>query len=182
MTAAPVALIEIPMSMADKYLYDGERILAVLPARGFLREGELVATDGRIICAKPATFYDVRYESLSSVGCGSIYEPAWAGASFVFTALAIAFAWAATLVPGNLSFGPFSIGLGWLASLVSFPGVLWGALAIVAAVIFLLTARMGVSMQSSGGKLVFGYGRERHDEAVAFTKIVRAACNSENKK
>jgi len=164
------------MSLANKYLYDGERILAVLPADGFLREGDLVATDGRIICAKPAAFNDVRYESLSSIGCGSIYEPGWAGASFVFTALAIAFAWAATLVPGNLSFGPFGIGLGWLASLVGFPGVLCGALAIVAAVIFLLTARMGVSLQSPGGRLVFGYGRGRHDEAVAFAKAVRAAC------
>jgi hypothetical protein len=164
------------MSLTDKYLYDGERVLAVLPADGFLRDGELVATDGRIICAKPAGFYDVRYESLSSIGCGPIFEPVWAGASFVFTALAIAFAWAATLVPGSLSFGPFGIGLGWLASLVGFPGVLCGALAIVAAVIFLLTARRGIILQSPGRKLVFGYGRERHDEAVAFTKAVRAAC------
>jgi hypothetical protein len=165
------------MALADKYLYDGERILAMLSADGFLQERELAATDSRIICAKSAIFYDVTYESLSSVGSGSIYEPAWAGVSFVFTALAIAFAWAATFVPENLSFGPFNVGLGWLASLVGFPGVLCGAIAIIAAFVFLLTARMGISMRTPGGTFVFGYGRGRQDQAMAFTKAVRAVCH-----
>ncbi|HEY3272235.1 MAG TPA: hypothetical protein VGJ92_00655 [Methanocella sp.] len=177
MAAAPIVLTEVPMALADKYLYDGERILAVLPADGFLQERELAATDGRIICAKPATFYDVGYGTLSSVSCGSIYQPAWAGASFVFTALAIAFARAAAIVPENLSFGPFNVGLGWLASLVGFPGVLSGAIAIGAAVVFLLTARMGISLRTPGGTFVFSYGRGRQEQAVAFTKTVRAACH-----
>jgi hypothetical protein len=165
------------MALADTYLYDGEHILAVLQASGFLGARELAATERRVILARPGRFCDVRYDCLSSVGCGSVYEPAWAFASFVFTALAIAFAWAATLVPENLSFGPFGIGLGWLASLVGFPGVPCGALAVAAAAVFLLTARTGICLQSPGRRLVFGYGRGRNDEAVAFTKAVRAACN-----
>lgn len=49
------------------------------------------------------------------------------------------------------------------------------------AFIFMLTARTGIFLQSPGGRLVFGYGRGRHDEAMAFTKAVRAACNSGKK-
>lgn len=165
------------MALADKYLYEGEHVLALFRAEGFLQSGELAATEGRVICAGPGKFRDVKYDCLSSVGCGSVYEPAWACASFIFTVLAIAFARAAAFVPGSLSFGPFSISLGWLASLVGFPGVLCGALAVAAAVIFLLTARMGISLQSPGGMLVVSYTSGRHDDAVAFTKAVRAACH-----
>ena len=164
------------MALADKYLYDGERVLAVLQGDSFLQGRELAATEGRVICARPATFYDVRYESLSSVGCGSIYQPAWAWASFVFTAMAIAFAWAAALVPASLSFGPFSIGIACLKSLIGFPGVAFGGLAIAAAIIFLFTARQGIILRTPGGTFVFGYGRDRQEQAVAFTKAVRAAC------
>lgn len=167
------------MTLADTYLYDAEHILARFPVRGFLSERELAATDRRVIFAGPGRFSDVTYASLSSLACGSSYEPAWAFAAFAFTALTIAFARAAAIVPGSLSFGPFSVGLGWLASLVGFPGVLCGAIAIVAAVVFLLTARMGILLQSPGGRLFFGYGRARHDDAVAFTKAVRAAGQGE---
>jgi hypothetical protein len=165
------------MALADKYLYEGERILAIFPARGFLRERELAATESRVICAGPGTFCDVSYDCLSSVGCGSIYEPAWACASFVFAALAIAFARAAAFVPGSLSFGPFSIGLGWLASLVGFPGVACGALAVAAATFFLLSARRGIVLRTPGGTFVIGYGKGLNGRAVAFTKAVRAACD-----
>ncbi|HUL62732.1 MAG TPA: hypothetical protein VLT35_06680, partial [Methanocella sp.] len=96
-----------------------------------------------------------------------------------FTALAIAFARASAIVPGSLSFGPFSVGLGWLESLVGFPGVLCGAIAVVAVIVFLFTARMGILLQWPGGKLIFGYGRGRHDEAVAFIRAIRAAGKKE---
>ena len=162
------------MVLADKYLYDGERILAVLPGDGFLQERELAATDGRIICARRGTFYDIRYEGLSSVGWGSTHEPAWAWASFAFTALAIAFARTAALVPASLPFGPFSIGLAGLKSLIGFPGVAFGMLAIAAALVFLVTARQGVVLRTPGGTFVFGYGQDRQEQAVAFTKAVRA--------
>jgi hypothetical protein len=177
MAAGLVVLTEDSMALAEKYLFDGEHIVALFKAEGFLQRGELVATEGRVICAGPGRFRDVKYDCLSSVGCGSVYEPAWACASFVFTALAIAFARAAAFVPESLSFGPFGISLGWLASLVGFPGVLCGALAVVAAVIFLITTRMCIFLQSPGGRLAFDYGRGRHDEAVAFTKAIRAACH-----
>jgi hypothetical protein len=165
------------VALADKYLYEGEHVLALFRAEGFLQRGELATTECRVIYAGPGRFRDMKYDCLSTVGCGSVYEPAWACAAFVFTALAIAFARAAAFVPDSLSFGPFGIGLGWLASLVGFPGVLCGALAIVAAVIFLLTAGMCITLQSPGDRLDFGYGRGRHEEAVAFTKAVRSACH-----
>ena len=153
------------MALADKYLYDGERILALLPGDGFLQERELAATESRVIYARPGKFCDVTYDCLSSVGCGSIYQPAWACASFVFTALAIAFARAAAFVPGSLSFGPFNVGLGWLSSLIGFPGVLCGALAIAAAIIFLSHRADGnlsaVAGRQAASSAMAGTGRNR---------------------
>jgi hypothetical protein len=177
MATASVVLSGISVALADYYLYEGEHILARFQAEGFLLRGEMATTECRVIYASPGRFRDMKYDGLSSVGCGSVYKPAWACASFVFTALAIAFARAAAFVPDSLSFGPFGVGLGWLASLVGFPGVLCGALAIVAAIIFLSTARLCIFLQSPGGRIALGYGPGRHDEAVAFTKAVRAACH-----
>jgi hypothetical protein len=175
MATAPIIMTEVPVVLADKYLFDGERVIAVLPGDGFLQERELAATEGRIICARPDAFFDIRYESLSSVGCGPTHEPAWAGASLILTALAIAFGWTAALVPASLPFGPFSISLAGLRSLIGFPAVAFGLLAIAAALVFLITARPGVVLRMPGGTFVFGYGRDKQEPAVAFTKAVRAA-------
>ena len=177
MATASVVLSEVSVTLTDKYLYEGEHVLALFRAEGFLQKRELAATECRVICAGPGRFRDVKYDCLSSVGCGFVYEPAWACVSFVFTALAIAFAHAATFVPGSLSFGPFGISLGWLASLVGFPGVLFGATGRSCRDHFPVDNQNGHFLQSPGGKLVVGYNPGKHDEAVAFTKAVRAACH-----
>ncbi len=126
MATASVVLSEVSVTLTDKYLYEGEHVLALFRAEGFLQSGELAATECRVICAVPGRFRDVKYDCLSTIGCGSVYEPAWACVSFVFTAPGHRLRPGCHNRAGNLSFGPFSIGLGWLASLVGFPGALSG--------------------------------------------------------
>ena len=161
------------MALADRYLYEGEHVLAVLAGEPGNRE--LAATERRVVCVQGTGFYDVSYGSLASVGCGPVWQPAWAYASFLLAAVAVLFGGLASLLPRGIPVGPFSIGLGGLVALVQFPGTVAAAFAVVAAMIFLLTARRAITLCTPGKLFVFGYEKGREDQALALVKVIRSA-------
>ncbi len=62
------------MARIDKFLYIGEKAIFSLAKESPLGSEYLVATDRRIVHIKGERFYDIKYESLESLGCYTIYE------------------------------------------------------------------------------------------------------------
>lgn len=159
------------MSRIDKFLYIGEKAIFSLKKESPLGTEYLVATDRRIVHIKGERFYDVKYESLESLGCYTIYEWRWLliGVIAAVTALLMSATIKIPLYFMN------NVNLDNLAHMMSFTVSLLLAFAGALMLAFVLTIRKGIIMKTQFETRIFSYPRAMRKEAFDFVKIVRAA-------
>ena len=71
------------MAHIDRYMYVGEKAIFSMTRGSIFGSEELAATDRRVLHIKGEKFYDLKYESLVSLGCYTVYEWKWALAALV---------------------------------------------------------------------------------------------------
>lgn len=159
------------MSRIDKFLYIGEKAIFSLSKELPLGSEYLVATDRRIVHIKGERFYDVKYESLESLGCYTIYE--WRLLLVAVIAAVTALLMSATI---NIPLYFISdVNLENLTHMLSFTISLLLAFAGAMVLAFVLTIRRGIVMKTQFETRIFSYPRSMKKEAFDFVKIVRAA-------
>jgi hypothetical protein len=159
------------MARIDKFLYIGEKAIFSLSKERPTGSEYLVATDRRIVHIKGERFYDVKYESLESLGCYTIYE--WRLLLVAVIAAVTALLMSATI---NIPLYFISnVNLENLTHMLSFTVSLLLAFAGAMVLAFVLTIRRGIVMKTQFETRVFSYPRSMKKEAFDFVKIVRAA-------
>ncbi len=159
------------MARIDRFLYIGEKAIFSLSKESALGSEYLVATDRRIVHIKGERFYDVKYESLESLGCYTIYEWRWLLAA-VIAAVTAALMIATISIP---LYFLTNVNLENLTHMMSFTISLLLALAGALVLAFVLTIRRGIVMKTQFETRIFSYPRSMKKEAFDFVKIVRAA-------
>lgn len=158
------------MARFDKYLYVGEKAIFSLSRESIFGSEELAATDRRLLHIKGEKFYDMKYESLVSLGCYTVYEWKWALAALVsvVTALLMSATISLTLMFSNAS-------IDGLINMMSFSAGLLLAFACSMLLAFIITIRRGIVMKTQFETKFFSYKRSQKRDAHDFVKIVRAA-------
>jgi hypothetical protein len=159
------------MARIDRFLYIGEKAIFSLSKESTLGSEYLVATDRRIVHIKGERFYDVKYESLESLGCYTMYEWRW-------LLVAVIAAVTALLMSATINIPLYfmsNVSLQNLAHMMSFTVSLLLALAGAMLLAFVITIRRGIIMKTQFETRIFGYTRSMTKEAFDFVKIVRAA-------
>jgi hypothetical protein len=159
------------VSRIDKFLYIGEKAIFSLAKESSLGAEYLVATDRRIVHIKGDRFYDVKYESLESLGCYTVYEWRWllVGVIAAVTALLMSATISIPLYFMN------NVDLDNLAHMMSFTLSLLLAFSGAMVLAFVLTIKKGIIMKTQFETRIFSYPRSMKKEAFDFVKIVRAA-------
>ena len=158
------------MSRIDKFLYIGEKAIFSLAKESPLGSEYLVATDRRIVHIKGERFYDVKYESLESLGCYTIYEWRWLLIGVVAAVTA--------LLMGGTVYIPLqftNVDPENMMTMMTFTGGLLLAFACAMLLAFALTIRRGIIMKTQFETRHFHFYRSQKKEAFDFVKIVRAA-------
>jgi hypothetical protein len=159
------------MSRIDKFLYIGEKAIFSLAKESPLGSEYLVATDRRIVHIKGERFYDIKYESLESLGCYTIYD--WR-----LLLVAVIAAVTALLMTATIKIPLYfmtDVNLLNLAHMLSFTVSLLLAFSGAMVLAFVLTIRRGIIMKTQFETRIFNYTRSMKKEAFDFVKIVRAA-------
>ena len=158
------------MSRIDKFLYAGEKAIFSLSKESPLGSEYLVATDRRIVHVRGERFYDVKYESLESLGCYTVYEWRW-------LLLGIVAATTALLMGGTIYIPlHFTSGdMDYLMNMMTFTAGLLLAFASAMLLAFVITIKQGIIMKTQFETRHFRYYRSQKKEAFDFVKIVRAA-------
>lgn len=158
------------MSRIDKFLYAGEKAIFSLSKESMLGSEYLVATDRRIVHVRGERFYDVKYESLESLGCYTVYEWRWLLLGIVAAATA--------LLMGGTIYIPLhftSVDMDYLMNMMTFTAGLLLAFASAMLLAFVITIKQGIIMKTQFETRHFHYYRSQKKEAFDFVKIVRAA-------
>ncbi|HEY3421872.1 MAG TPA: hypothetical protein VGK13_01850 [Methanocellaceae archaeon] len=158
------------MAHIDRYMYVGEKALFSMKGGSILGSEELAATDRRVIYVKGDQFYDLKYESLVSLGCYTIYEWKWVLIAIIATVTAllmtvtifIPLKFSTASIESLINMMSFSIGI-----LLAFSGAM-----ILA---FFITIRRGIIMKTQSETRCFSFYRSQMRDAHDFVKIVRAA-------
>ena len=158
------------MSRIDKFLYAGEKAVFSLARESPFGDEDLVATDRRIIHIKGDRFYDVKYESLESLGCYTTYEWRWLLMGIVAAATAVLMS-ATIFIPMQFS----SASMENMVTMMTFSAGLLLAFAGSMLLAFAITIRHGIIMKTQFETRIFGFRRSQKREAFDFVKIVRAA-------
>jgi hypothetical protein len=159
------------MSRIDKFLFVGEKLVFSLGKESPFGQEEIAATDRRVIHVKGDTFYDIKYESLVSLGCYTVYEWKWALLAVIAAATAMLMGGTITIPLRFLN----NVSLDNLAHMMSFTVSLLLAFAGAMLLAFVLTIRSGIVMRTQFETRYFHYDRSRKRDAFDFVKIVRAA-------
>ncbi|HTY91409.1 MAG TPA: hypothetical protein VMC84_09555 [Methanocella sp.] len=159
------------MSRIDKFLYIGEKAIFSLNKESPLGSEYLVATDRRIVHIKGERFYDIKYESLESLGCYTIYDWKWLLIG-VIAAVTAALMSATIRIP---LYFMANVNLDYLAQMMTFTMSLLLAFAGALLLAFVMTIRRGIILKTPFETRVFNYPRSMQKEAFDFVKIVRAA-------
>jgi len=158
------------MSKIDKFLYVGEKAIFSLAKESALGSEYLVATDRRIVHIKGERFYDVKYESLESLGCYTVYEWRWLLLGVIGAVTA--------LLMGGTIYIPLQFtdaNLENMLTMMAFTEGLLLAFACAMLLAFVLTIRQGIIMKTQFETRHFHFYRSQKKEAFDFVKIVRAA-------
>jgi hypothetical protein len=158
------------MSRIDKFLFVGEKAVFSLAKESPFGGEDLVATDRRIIHIKGNKFYDVKYESLESLGCYTVYEWRWLLLGMVAAATSALMS-ATIFIPLQFS----NVSMENMLTMMTFSAGLLLAFAGSMLLAFAITIRHGIIMKTQFETRIFGYGRSMRKEAFDFVKIVRAA-------
>lgn len=158
-------------SRTDRFLYVGERTIYSLKKESPLGSEYLVATDRRIVHIRGERFYDVKYESLESLGCYTAYDWRWPLAGVVAAATAL-LTGATIQIPAYVL---DTVNYEYLLQMTGFVASLLLAFAGAMLLAFALTIRRGIIMKTQFETRVFAYPRSMKKEAFDFVKIVRAA-------
>ena len=158
------------MSRIDKFLYIGEKAIFSLNKESPLGSEYLVATDRRIVHIKGERFYDIKYESLESLGCYTIYDWKWLLIG-VIAAVTAALMSATIRIP---LYFMANVNLDYLAQMMTFTMSLLLAFAGALLLAFVMTIRRGIILKTPFETRVFNYPRSMQKEAFDFVKIVRA--------
>jgi len=158
------------MSRIDRFLYAGEKAVFSLAKESPLGAEDLVATDRRIIHIKGGRFYDIKYDSLESLGCYTVYEWRWLLVGIVAAATALLMS-ATISIPLYFSKVPMES----MLTMMTFSAGLLLAFAGSMLLAFVLTIKHGIIMKTQFETRIFRYGRRMRKEAFDFVKIVRAA-------
>jgi hypothetical protein len=158
------------MPRIDRFLFAGEKAVFSMEKGSPLGTEELAATDRRVIHVKGSKFYDIKYESLVSLGCYTVYEWKWmilaiaaaATAALMSATIFIPLQFTGAKIENMLTMMTFSAGL-----LLAFAGSML--------LVFILTIRRGIIMKTQFDTHCFRYNRSMRKEAFDFVKIVRAA-------
>ena len=160
----------VGMSRIDKFLYVGEKAIFSLSKESPLGSEYLVATDRRIVHITGERFYDVKYESLESLGCYAAFE--WRWLLFGIVAAATALLMGGTIyIPLHFT----SVDPQNMMTMMTFTAGLLLAFAGSMLLAFVLTIRQGIIMKTQFETRHFRYYRSQKKEAFDFVKIVRAA-------
>jgi len=149
------------MARIDRFLYIGEKAIFSLSKESALGSEYLVATDRRIVHIKGERFYDVKYESLESLGCYTIYEWRWLLAA-VIAAVTAALMIATISIP---LYFLTSVNLENLTHMMSFTISLLLALSGALVLAFFITIRRGIVMKTQFETRIFSYPRSMKKEA-----------------
>jgi hypothetical protein len=158
------------MSRIDKFLYVGEKAVFSLAKESPFGREDLVATDRRIVHIKGDRFYDVKYESMESLGCYTVYEWRWLLMGIVASATALLMS-ATILIPLQFS----NVSMENMLTMMTFSAGLLLAFAGSMLLAFVLTIRHGIIMKTQFETRIFSFRRSMKKEAFDFVKIVRAA-------
>ncbi len=158
------------MLRIDKFLYAGEKAIFTLAKESPIGNEDLVATDRRIIHIKGDRFYDVKYESLESLGCYTVYEWRWLLMGVVAAATAMLMS-ATIFIPMQFS----TASMENMITMMTFSAGLLLAFAGSMLLAFVLTIRHGIIMKTQFETRIFSFRRSMKKEAFDFVKIVRAA-------
>ncbi len=158
------------MARLDKYLYVGEKAIFSLSRESMFGAEELAATDRRLLHIKGEKFYDMKYDSLVSLGCYTVYEWKWALAALVSVVTAL-------LLSGTISLTLMFTGasIDGLINMMSFSAGLLFAFACSMILAFIITIRRGIVMKTQSETKFFSYRHSQKRDAHDFVKIVRAA-------
>ena len=158
------------MARFEKFMFVGEKALFSMTGGSILGREELAATDRRVIHIKGDQFYDIKYESLVSLGVYTIYEWKWVLAAIVALVTA--------LLMSETIFIPLSFSNGSLLSLINmmvFTSGLLLAFSGAMVLAFVITIRKGIILKTQSETRCFNFGRAQKRDAYDFVKIVRAA-------
>jgi len=158
------------LAKLEKFLYAGEKAIFSLARESPFGREELAATDRRLVHIKGDKFYDIKYDSLVSLGCYTVYEWKWALAALVSTVTAVLMS-ATMLIP--LQFNDVKIDV--LVNMMTFSAGLLFAFACSMVLAFVITIRHGIVMKTLFETKTFSYRRSQKKDAYDFVKIVRAA-------
>jgi hypothetical protein len=163
------------MSLVGPYLYDGEQVLGSICRKSLLYEEEIAATDRRIVCARPGSFYDVPYDQLTSIGIHAIYPVKTGALAIALGSLALIALGTTAFIPMSLQVAMVSVDLKGVIGLLSFVGTLLGLLTLASVAAFYATMKRGIIMRTPAGVFAFPFWREQRNEAVELTKLARWA-------
>lgn len=158
------------MSRIDKFLYIGEKPIFSLAKESPFGNEDLVATDRRIVHIRGDRFYDVKYESLESLGCYTVYEWRWLLMGLIAAVTALLMS-ATIFIPLHFS----GIGIENMLAWMTFSTGLLLAFAGSMLLVFAITIRRGIIMKTQFETRHFHFNRSQKKEAFDFVKIVRAA-------
>jgi hypothetical protein len=158
------------MLRIDKFLYAGEKAVFSLAKESPFCDEDLVATDRRIIHIKGDKFYDVKYESLESLGCYTVYEWRWLLMGIVAAVTSILMS-ATIFIPLQFS----NVSMENMLTMMTFSAGLLLAFAGSMLLAFVITIRHGIIMKTQFETRIFSFRRSMKKEAFDFVKIVRAA-------
>lgn len=158
------------MSRIDKFLYIGKKSVFSISKGSPFGAEDLVATDRRIVHVKGNKFYDVKYESLESLGCYTVYEWKWLllGVVAAVTALLMS---ATIFIPLQFS----SASMENMVTMMTFSAGLLLAFAGSMVLTFAITIRHGIIMKTQFETRIFSFRKSQKKEAFDFVKVVRAA-------
>lgn len=158
------------MSRIDKFLYAGEKAIYSLAKESPFGAEELAATDRRAIHVKGDKFYDIKYESLVSLGCYTVYEWRWALLAIVAATTAILMS-VTIFIPLQFS----NVNIENMLTMMTFSAGLLLAFSGSMLLAFVITIRRGIVMKTQFETRYFHFNRSQKKDAFDFVKIVRAA-------
>ncbi len=158
------------MLRIDKFLFAGEKAVFTLAKESPFGSEDLVATDRRIIHIKGGRFYDIKYDSLESLGCYTTYEWRWLLLGIVAAVTAVLMS-ATIFIPMQFS----TASMENMITMMTFTAGLLLAFSGAMLLAFVVTIRHGIIMKTQFETRIFGFRRSQKKEAFDFVKIVRAA-------
>ncbi len=158
------------MAHIDRYMYVGEKALFSMKGGSILGSEELAATDRRVIHVKGDQFYDIKYESLVSLGCYTVYDWKWVLIAIIATVTALLMT-VTIFIPLKFS----TASLESLINMMSFSIGILLALSGAMMLVFFITIRRGIILKTQSETRCFSFYRSQMRDAHDFVKIVRAA-------